>query len=81
MMQNSSFVYHPESLIEMQVICLVILYYYSNREHIDEIDGIHSKELVKDNQSPNFIMAALMIEHIFSYFCAFFRAYDIKKNG
>lgn len=30
MLQNTNFVYHPESLLETQIICLVIIYYHTN---------------------------------------------------
>ena len=77
-MQNTSFVYHPESLIEMQIICLVVILYYVHRE---ELDQTHPKDLVMDSRSSDFIMGSLLIEHLFSYCVAFYRAFDISRNG
>ena len=71
-MQNTNFVYHPESLIEMQIICLLSIFAYENRNNFSDIDI---------NDSSNTIMLTLLIEHIFSYICAFYRSYDIEKNG
>jgi len=72
-MQNTNFVYHPESLIEMQIICLVSVFVFENRNK-DFPD-------IKINESSNSIMLMLFVEHIFSYICAFYRSYDIDKNG
>lgn len=73
LMQNTNFVYHPESLIEMQIICLLLVFVYENRNK-------NLKELNIDDSS-NVIMLTLLVEHIFSYICAFYRSYDIEKNG
>ena len=73
-MQNTNFVYHPESLMEMQIMCLLAVFYFTNRE------DIYSKT-IDFGHSSNIIMAALMLEHIFSCAFAFFRSYDIGKNG
>lgn len=71
-MQNTSFVYHPESLIEMQLMVLLSIFVFTNK---DNLEGYDFKKPV------NQIMIGLFIEHIFSYGCAIFRSYDIYKNG
>lgn len=71
-MQNTNFVYHPESLIEMQIMCLCAIQFYVNRNNLDDI---------KLSDSSNLIMLCLLIEHVFSGICAIFRSYDIDKNG
>ena len=75
-MQNTNIVYHPESVIEMQIMCLGIIFLYVNRIYILDPDSIE-----RSSYSANFIMFALMAEHIFSCCCAFYRSYDIDKNG
>lgn len=75
-MQNTGFVYHPECLIEMQLMCLLTVFGYSNRLNWD------TPYLIGMNHEPaNFIMVALMLEHVFSYIVAFYRSRDIEANG
>ena len=64
-MQNTNFVYHPESLLEMQIIITYIVIYL----------GTH------DNARTKFIMYFLLSEHCFSYIVAYYRAWDIEMNG
>jgi len=52
-------------------MCLVLIVVYTNR----------NKKDLDLNESSNFIMLALFFEHVFSYICAFYRSYDIDKNG
>ena len=35
-MQNTNFLYHPESLIEMQIICSLSVYFFLNLNKINE---------------------------------------------
>jgi len=55
-----------------------LIFYYHNKKEFDEHAPFGT--IVKVGTS-DFIMLCLFIEHVFSYFCAFFREYDIKKNG
>ena len=75
-MQNTSFVYHPECLIEMQMMCVIAIFAYTNRLNWD------SPYLIGMNHnSSNFLMVCLLCEHMFSYIVAFYRARDIERNG
>lgn len=64
-MQNTNFVYHPESLLEMQAMLTYIVIYTSDNS----------------NQWTQFILYFLLFEHCFSYIIAFYRGYDIENNG
>jgi hypothetical protein len=79
MMQNTNFVYHPESLIEMQLICVFLVYVLNNGIFYSYSPS--SWKAYEHSDSSNFIMFTLLCEHIFSYLIAFFRHYDINKNG
>ena len=85
MLQNTNFVYHPESLIEMQIVCLVLIYMSNNGLLAQGNDypapGEIWQDISKDKSSSNFIMFTLFIEHVLSYLIAYFRFYDIEKNG
>jgi hypothetical protein len=78
LMQNTNFAYHSESLIEMQILCSALIYYYTERKLFEQ--GTLLSEFIKVGSS-ELILVTLNFEHIFSYFCAFFREYDIKYNG
>ena len=80
-MQNTSFVYHPECLIEMQMMCLLIVFYYSNRQVLSNQDITWTKVFGDDSHSQNYILLGIMVEHVLSYLVAYFRKYDIEKNG
>ena len=82
MMQNSSIIYHPESLNEMQIICLVI-FWMLNAYIIDNEPANMKKHLDESGEMPqvNFLLYALLVEHIGGYLLEIFRQYDIEKNG
>ena len=80
MMSNTNFIYHPESLIEMQILCSMFIYFFSNKHLFGSDDELSFSDFFKEGSS-NFIMLALFVEHIFSYVCAYYRDYDINKNG
>lgn len=77
MTQNTSIIYHYESIIEMQLLCSAILYYLQNKDHHDNI----LDSFTSDKFSTNFIMYLLFVEHLISYGCAYYRYADIAKNG
>tara|TARA_B110000285_G_C15113827_1_gene612808 strand:- start:37 stop:564 length:528 start_codon:yes stop_codon:yes gene_type:complete len=85
MIQNTNFVYHPESLLETQVISLILVFFYTNGmiahydKSIDNRKNIESD--LKNQATSNFILMTLLIEHIISWFIFKFRHYDIEKNG
>jgi hypothetical protein len=70
-MSNTKPAYHQESLIEMQFVCGFVIFIYANEP---------SKEIFYAG-SINAILLVMLIEHVFSYFVAYFRAYDIRENG
>mgnify|MGYP006893263072 CR=1 FL=1 len=72
MMENSSIVYHPESLIEMQMLCATLFTFYY---HSGDIDGeeVESKNMV--------LFICVCIHHVFSYFSSMFRSWEISKYG
>ena len=64
-MQNTNFVYHPESLLEMQIIITIVVIYLGTYENV----------------RTKFIMYFLLSEHCFSYIVAYYRSWDIEMNG
>ena len=70
MMQNTSIIYHPESLLEMQIICWCVIKFYFGVEEANNHTDIS-----------NIIMWALIVEHLFSYSSGVFRQWEIRKNG
>jgi len=68
-MQNSSIIYHSESITETLIFGLCVSYYSQT---------IESGEVGAYNK---FLMLALLIEHVFSYVTHIFREHDIKANG
>jgi hypothetical protein len=73
MMQNSCIIYHSESILETQILCLLLIVI------IEEFMNLYEKR-VENNENQNICMA-LLIEHIFSYSCTFYRKQEIKHSG
>lgn len=65
-MQNTSLIYHSESVLEMQFLCLITIYYWGQHENTGG-SGI--------------ILLALIIEHIFAYISGVFRKWEILNYG
>lgn len=83
MMQNTSILYHPESVAEMQAIILGIVWsrlYNSIPDHFAG-DADMNEDLIQLQATLQTIFIGLMIEHVASYFIELFRRYDIEKNG
>lgn len=73
MMQNQSIIYHPESILQTQILCLISTWI---------VHTIFTPK--KKNEKPDHfthIFIILLIEHICSYLAGVFRNYDIGKNG
>ena len=74
-MQNTSIIYHMESLLEMQFMCLVtfafVLKPEVNLDHFDE--DIHRKS--------DHVMIVMVFEHIFAYCSHLFRVWEIENYG
>ena len=76
MMQNTSIVYHTESLLEMQFLCLLmstILQKWFSNVDFEDSENILMQDTI--------ILVALGIEHVLSYSAAIFRKWDIERNG
>jgi len=76
MMQNSSIIYHTESILEMQMCCLIgmiiLTDFWSDKKGYGE----------NPNKSTSMILMYVLIgEHIFSYMVGIFREYDLRDNG
>ena len=65
LMQNTSLIYHSESVLEMQFLCLVTLFLWADN----------------DIGKSGVIMVALIIEHIFAYMSGIFRKWEIENFG
>ena len=65
LMQNTSLIYHSESVLEMQFLCLVTLFFLAGNDI--GMSGV--------------IMIALIIEHIFAYMSGIFRKWEIEHFG
>ena len=74
-MQNTNFVYHPESLLEMQIMVCAAIYYIGHYS-----DKAKEYPELSNNQG-DFILLFLLSEHFFSYCVAYYRAWDIDENG
>lgn len=80
MMQNTSFLYHPESVSEMQLIAMLIVWSQLTLD-LPESFQLFSEENKKNETRLHAIFVALLIEHVTSYFIELYRRYDIAKNG
>lgn len=81
LLQNTNFVYHPESLLETQIFSLVIVFLHTNGYLSGYVDTEKISKDLKDTGSTNFLIAMLFAEHILSWLITKFRHYDIEKNG
>lgn len=81
MTQNTSIIYHYESIIEMQLLCCAILYFLQNKSNDQEHNHNILDSFKTAKYSTNFIMYMLFVEHLISYGCAYYRYRDIAKNG
>ena len=73
MMQNQSIIYHPESILQTQILCLIVTWMVHSifTPVRKNTDNFHYKDL----------FVVLLIEHICSYLAGIYRKYDIGKNG
>jgi len=69
LMQNSSIIYHSESIIEMQILCLIF--------SVVAQSNLVDYEAFEESK---YIIGALLFEHLFSYAFHIFRLHDIKHN-
>lgn len=76
MMQNSSIIYHTESILEMQMCCIIALMfltnYWSDKKGYGKNPNLDTSML---------LMYVLFGEHVISYLFGIFRNYDLKHNG
>lgn len=72
LMQNTSVIYHIESVLEMQMIGLACATFFAQHIHLQS-DG--------NAQHTSTILYSLAVEHIFAYACDYFRKWEIKYYG
>lgn len=75
-MQNSSIIYHIESVLEMQFMCLLIFIFIIEFDQ-SEIVKTDTDKIAESNE----IMVALILEHVFSYIAGIFRQWEINRYG
>jgi len=90
MMQNSSIIYHTESILEAQIISLIFCYVLTNTWDASLFYGQKSGKAL-DSAIINFgltqheftevMMLILLIEHVFSYCSGIFKAWELKTRG
>ena len=77
LMQNSSIIYHTESILEMQTMCLAVLiflhHYWATPDKRDYPEPTNEGILV----SPMVLMYVFLGEHIMVYIFGIFRTYDL----
>ena len=71
-MQNTSTIYHIESVMELQIVCLACSIMWG--------DDYKTMDYT-DNAKVHRILNALMFEHIFAYLCDYFRKWEVMRNG
>lgn len=76
MMQNSSIIYHTESILEMQMCCLIALIILTNYWDVKKGYATNPRK-----GTSMLLMYILIGEHVFSYLFGLYREYDIKHNG
>ena len=74
MMQNSCIVYHSESILEMQIICLFGIFTIEEFMNWHDFDNPH----ISENR---YICIVFACEHLFSYVCTFYRKNEIQLRG
>jgi hypothetical protein len=76
MMQNSSIIYHTESILEMQMCCLIAMIMLT--EYWSDVRNYGQDP----NKPKSFLLIYMLIgEHFFSYLFGIFREYDLRHNG
>jgi hypothetical protein len=76
MMQNSSIIYHTESILEMQTCLIVAMILLT--EYWKDTKGYRNDV---NRPTSMLLMYVLIGEHVISYMFGIFREYDIKNNG
>ena len=74
MMQNSCIVYHSESILEMQIMCLIGMFIIEERLNWYDYDRPEIRE--------NFYLCIILLgEHLFSYICTYYRKQELLQRG
>mmetsp|Transcript_39558 Transcript_39558/g.60445 ORF Transcript_39558/g.60445 Transcript_39558/m.60445 type:complete len:423 (-) Transcript_39558:1026-2294(-) len=89
MMQNSSIIYHTESILEMQIACLITVVILTRNWATNQGYGLSNQDFVEPvinlgmtvKSQSNFICVVLLLEHVMSYLFGIFRNYELKKVG
>jgi hypothetical protein len=75
-MQSAIIIYHSESILEMQFMCLICFTFVFEQKMPPEYHM--NKEA---HAKSNLILFSLVVEHIFAYFSGLFRVWEIKHYG
>lgn len=77
LMQSAVIIYHSESLLEMQLMCLLTFMFYFPPINYGPNYYVNEESARKSN----YIMYVMIGEHIFAYFSGIFRDWEIKHYG
>lgn len=80
MMQNTSIIYHCESISGTQLLVLLIIWLYAGWEVPEHLKHFEEK-LVPVMDMQQVIMVLLCIEHATCYFIEMFRRWEVDKSG
>ena len=69
-MQSAIIIYHSESLLEMQFLCLIIFAFV-----LEPLEG--DSKVTPAHEKSHIILYVLIAEHIFAYFTSIFRNWEI----
>ena len=75
MMQNTSIVYHPETILEMQILVIVAAYLTTNWWKPKKNYGSLS-----ESNSADTLLAILLVEHVISYIFCYYRKWEIDHQ-
>jgi len=84
-MQNSSIIYHMESVLEMQMACLVMCFVYSRiwaKGHKYGEQPVEGGIFTSGSkETSEMIMIVLLVEHIIAYLFNVYRTWELKRYG
>ena len=85
MMQNSSIIYHTESILEMQVMVLILVkvlsYFFYEKLGYGKLSQGSNFMGMKNDDYSNLMMIILLVEHVMSYSFGMYRDYELKHKG
>ena len=79
-LQNTNIIYHTESLLEMQVLCLIVFSFLGIKKEVTMLDKEKNSMSGEASQSLQLYLA-LLLEHIFAYIASNYRKWEIARYG